>query len=60
MQIRFTRREKIVTALFMALLIAVFLFPNLLASEYEIVYLLLVVVPLGWLIATDKERSAKA
>ena len=52
----FTRREKIVVGLFLVLLLAFFIFPALLNPDYEILYLLLIVVPLGLLIATDPER----
>lgn len=52
----FTRREKIVVGLFLVLLLAFFIFPALLNPDYEILYLLLIVVPVGLLIATDPER----
>lgn len=52
----FTRREKIVVGLFLVLLLAFFIFPALLNPDYEILYTLLVVVPVGLLIATDLER----
>ena len=52
----FTRREKIVVGLFLVLLLAFFVFPALLNPDYEILYLLLIVVPVGLLIATDPER----
>lgn len=53
----FTRREKIVVGLFLVVLLAFFLFPALLNSDYEMLYMLLIVVPAGLLIATDPERS---
>ena len=52
----FTRREKIVVGLFLVLLLAFFIFPALLNPDYEILYMLLIVVPVGLLIATDPER----
>lgn len=52
----FTRREKIVVGLFLVLLLAFFVFPALLNPDYEILYMLLIVVPVGLLIATDPER----
>jgi len=54
-----TKREKIILASAGIILIAFFLFPQLLDPDYEILYLLLIVVPLGALIATDKERTSK-
>lgn len=53
----FTRREKIVIGLFLVLLLAFFIFPALLNPDYEILYMLLIVVPVGLLIATDPERQ---
>lgn len=55
----FTRREKIVVGLSLVLLLAFFIFPALLNPDYEIIYMLLIVVPVGLLIATDKERLNK-
>jgi hypothetical protein len=52
----FTRREKIVVGLFLVLLLAFCIFPALLNPDYEILYMLLIVVPVGLLIATDPER----
>ena len=52
----FTRREKIVVGLFLVLLLASFVFPALFNPDYEILYMLFIVVPAGLLIATDPER----
>lgn len=56
----FTRREKIVLGIFGAAFVIVtaivILFPDWIGSAAEFVYLLLVVIPIGWLLATDKER----
>lgn len=56
----FTRREKtvlgIVGAVFVIVTVIVFLFPDWIEGTAEFVYMLLVVVPIGWLLATDPER----
>jgi len=55
----FTRREKILLIAGGILLVAFALFPSLLSRDYELFYLVFIVAPLGWLIATDKDRIAK-
>jgi hypothetical protein len=55
----FTRREKIVLVVWVFLAIAFFVFPALIDPDYEMLYLLFIVVPVGWLIATDKERMER-
>ncbi len=55
----FTRRELIVFAIIVVLIISFLFFPSLLNSDYELLYLLLVVLPLGIFIMTDKERLAR-
>lgn len=52
----FTRREKIIVGLFLVLLLAFFVFPALLNPDYEIVYMFLVILPIGLLLITDPER----
>jgi hypothetical protein len=51
-----TRREKIVLALAGILLVLFIIFPQLLDPNYETIYLLFVVLPLGILLVTDKQR----
>lgn len=55
----FTKREKIVASILLLLGLLIFLFPQMLDPDYEMLYLLFIVVPLGALIATDKERINK-
>lgn len=56
----FTYREKIVLGIFGAAFVIVTaivsLFPAWIEGAAEFMYLLLVVIPIGWLLATDKER----
>lgn len=56
----FTRREKIVLVIALVFLLAFITFPALLNPDYEILYMLLIVVPIGLLIATDKERLKRS
>jgi len=59
----FTRREKIVLGIFCVAAAVVFpiayFFPDAI-SNYEFIYFLVVVVPVGLLLATDKERIDKS
>jgi len=55
----FTRREKIFLLAFGVLFVSMILFPALLSAIGEFGYLLLIVVPLGFMLATDKERLAR-
>jgi len=52
----FTRREKIALVFGIFLLVLFFLFPVLLDPNYELAYMVFVVIPLGILLITDKER----
>jgi len=51
-----TRREKIVLTVAGVLSPFIFIVPQHIINDYEMVWLLLVVLPLGILIATDPER----
>jgi len=55
----FTRREKIALLIGGLVGITLVVFPSLLDHDNEIIYLLFVVLPLGILIATDKEYLAR-
>jgi hypothetical protein len=55
----FTRREKIFLLVYGLVGITMVVFPSLHDPDYEIIYLLLIVLPLGILIVTDKERLAR-
>lgn len=52
----FTRRENIVLAILVPLLILALLIPQSTLDENELLILIFVVAPLGWLIATDPEK----
>jgi hypothetical protein len=51
-----TRREKIVAFVACLVLLVVFLFPAITSEENGFFYIVFVVAPLGYLLATDKER----
>lgn len=53
---KLTRREKIFLTVAVGFLVLIFIFPAIAAPEYEMFYILFIVLPLGWLIATDPER----
>lgn len=52
----FTKREKIVLAVSSVVYLLVMLFPDILTDINEYIYLIFIVIPLGILVATDKER----
>lgn len=52
----FTRREKIFLLVFGLVAVFIFLFPQIVDSAGELIYLIFVVAPLGYLLATDKDR----
>jgi len=54
-----TRREKIASFIIAGFFVLFLLFPGMSDSKYEMVYMLFVVLPVGALIATDKERISK-
>ena len=53
----FTRREKLFVIIFGILNLLVFIFHEAITDEFEILWLLIIVLPLGYLIATDPERQ---
>lgn len=54
---KLTKREKIVAVVMGILILLIFIIPpNLLKDEYEYLWLFIVVIPIGILIATDPER----
>jgi len=55
----FTRHEKMFLLVFLGLCVIFFLFPALFSALGEFGYLLLIVTPLGYMLATDKERIAR-
>lgn len=59
MEVSFTRREKIALFVFAAGLAFVLAFGDFISSDYEWIWLLLVVCPVGWLLATDPGRVHK-
>lgn len=53
-----TKREKIVSVIVGIALLFIFIIPpELIKSEYEYLWLFVVVIPVGVLIATDPERK---
>lgn len=54
----FTKHEMIFLGLVVILLIVFGLFPSLLTETNELLFMIFIVLPLGILIITDKERMA--
>jgi hypothetical protein len=54
-----TKREKIVLIALGALLPILIFIPQDFINKYDIVFILVIVSPLGFLIATDPERNIK-
>lgn len=54
--VKFTKREKIVAVLIGILTILVFIIPQDVLVEYELLGLVFVILPIGILIVTDPER----
>lgn len=52
----FTRREKIFLLVVGLMAVFIFLFPQVVDGAGELLFLIFVVTPLGFLIATDKDR----
>ena len=55
--IRFTKREKIVLLLWALALPIVFTIPQQTLNQYEFLWLIFFITPIGILIATDPERK---
>lgn len=53
---KLTKREKIIAVIVGILILLTFVIPPELINKYEMLYLLLIVLPLGFIIATDPER----
>jgi hypothetical protein len=55
----FTKREKIILLVVLLMLLIALEFPWLLNPDYELFYLLFIVLPLGIFILTDQERITR-